>query len=76
MSFVKNNVMIIKFINIYQNFLHEKYFFFSELRLIEAVSDPHVCEKILEYNIHAERKGSLRFAKGRSETMNTLQGLV
>lgn len=48
----------------------------SELRLIEAVSDPHVCEKILEYNVHAERKGSLRFAKGRSETMNTLQGLV
>jgi len=48
----------------------------SELRLIEAVSDPHVCEKILEYNIHAERKGSLRFSKGRSETMETLHGLV
>ncbi|CAL1529892.1 unnamed protein product [Lymnaea stagnalis] len=48
----------------------------SELRLIEAVNDPHVCEKILEYNIHAERKGSLRFAKGRSQTMETLHNLV
>ncbi|XP_005093837.1 protein canopy 4 [Aplysia californica] len=47
----------------------------SELRLIEAVNDPHICEKILEYNIHAERKGSLRFAKGRSETMSTLHNL-
>ncbi|KAH9520096.1 Protein canopy 3 [Bulinus truncatus] len=48
----------------------------SELRLIEAVNDPHVCEKILEYNIHAERKGSLRFAKGRSQTMEALHNLV
>lgn len=48
----------------------------TELRLIEALNDPHVCEKILEYNIHAERKGSLRFAKGRSQTMETLHNLV
>ncbi|RUS78029.1 hypothetical protein EGW08_014204 [Elysia chlorotica] len=48
----------------------------TELRLIEALNDPHVCEKILEYNIHAERKGSLRFAKGRSQTMETLKNLV
>jgi len=55
----------------------QHFFLFSrELRLIEAVTDPHVCEKILEYNIHAERKGSLRFAKGRSETMQTLHNLV
>ncbi|XP_059163865.1 protein canopy 4-like [Physella acuta] len=47
----------------------------SELRLIEAVNDPHVCEKILEYNVHAERKGSLRFAKGRSQTMTALHNL-
>ncbi|GFO04331.1 protein canopy 4-like [Plakobranchus ocellatus] len=48
----------------------------TELRLIEALNDPHVCEKILEYNVHAERKGSLRFAKGRSQTMETLHNLV
>ncbi|BFZ03656.1 hypothetical protein BsWGS_06695 [Bradybaena similaris] len=48
----------------------------SELRLIEVINDPHVCDKILQYNVHAERKGSLRFAKGRSQTMETLHGLV
>ncbi|CAG5116331.1 unnamed protein product [Candidula unifasciata] len=48
----------------------------SELRLIEVINDPHVCDKIIEYNVHAERKGSLRFAKGRSQTMETLHGLV
>ncbi|XP_071108046.1 protein canopy 4-like [Haliotis cracherodii] len=48
----------------------------SELRLIEALQEPHVCEKILEYNIHAEKEGSKRYAKGRSETMETLHGLV
>ena len=34
-----------------------------------------MCEKILKYNVHAEREGSLRYAKGRSETMSTLHGL-
>ncbi|XP_070185162.1 protein canopy 4-like isoform X1 [Littorina saxatilis] len=48
----------------------------SELRLIEAMQEPHVCDKILEYNVHAERKKSLRYAKGQSETMKTLHGLV
>lgn len=48
----------------------------SELRLIEALNEPHVCDKILEYNVHAERKKSLRYAKGQSETMRTLHGLV
>ncbi|KAK3090124.1 hypothetical protein FSP39_009362 [Pinctada imbricata] len=48
----------------------------SELRLIEATTDPHICDKILKYNVHKERKGSNRFAKGRSETMDTLHGLV
>uniref|UniRef100_H2YG98 DUF3456 domain-containing protein n=1 Tax=Ciona savignyi TaxID=51511 RepID=H2YG98_CIOSA len=46
----------------------------SELRLLDAMDG--ICERILQYNIHKERKGSLRFAKGRSETMETLQGLV
>ncbi|XP_038064567.1 protein canopy homolog 4-like [Patiria miniata] len=45
----------------------------SELRLIEALDD--VCERILQYNIHAERASSRRFSKGQSETMHTLRGL-
>ena len=48
----------------------------SDLRLIEALQDPHICEKILEYNVHAEREGSLRYEKGMSETFQTLHGLV
>ncbi|XP_002129613.2 protein canopy 4-like [Ciona intestinalis] len=46
----------------------------SELRLVDAMEG--ICERILQYNVHKERKGSLRFAKGRSETIETLQGLV
>lgn len=50
--------------------------FVRELRLTEAIHEPHICENILHYNVHAERKGSLRYAKGMSETMQTLHGLV
>lgn len=32
-----------------------------ETRLTEAVDN--ICERILEYNVHAERPGSLRYAK-------------
>lgn len=46
----------------------------SELRLIE--SQENVCDQILEYNIHKERKDSTRFAKGMSQTFRTLHGLV
>ncbi|XP_036990872.2 protein canopy homolog 4 [Artibeus jamaicensis] len=46
----------------------------SETRLEEALEN--LCEKILDYSVHAERKGSLRYAKGQSETMATLKGLV
>merc|ERR1712126_46831 len=46
----------------------------SELRLIETMDG--ICERILEYNIHKERKDSTRFAKGQSETFSTLEGLV
>lgn len=46
----------------------------SELRLVEAMDG--ICDKILQYNMHKERTGSLRFAKGQSETMKTLHGLV
>jgi len=46
----------------------------SELRLIETMDG--ICNRILEYNIHKERKDSTRFAKGQSETFSTLEGLV
>lgn len=45
-----------------------------ELRLVESLDG--ICEKILEYNIHKERKDSTRFAKGMSQTFQTLHGLV
>jgi len=32
-----------------------------ETRLTEAVDN--ICERILQYNVHAERPGSLRYAK-------------
>lgn len=46
----------------------------SETRLEEALEK--LCERILDYSVHAERKGSLRYAKGQSQTMTTLKGLV
>ncbi|XP_044529039.1 protein canopy homolog 4 [Gracilinanus agilis] len=46
----------------------------SEIRLEEALEK--LCERILDYSVHAEHKGSLRYAKGQSETMATLKGLV
>ncbi|KAK2117190.1 Protein canopy 4 [Saguinus oedipus] len=46
----------------------------SETRLEEALEN--LCERILDYSVHAERKGSLRYAKGQSQTMATLKGLV
>nr|CAD7592884.1 unnamed protein product [Timema genevievae] len=46
----------------------------SELRLVESLDG--ICERILEYNIHKERQDSTRFAKGMSQTFQTLHGLV
>lgn len=46
----------------------------SELRLIESLEG--VCDRILEYNVHKEREDSTRFAKGMSQTFQTLHGLV
>ncbi|KAM7376978.1 hypothetical protein PAMA_013659 [Pampus argenteus] len=46
----------------------------SDLRFIEVVES--VCQRLLEYNLHKERTGSNRFAKGMSETFSTLHGLV
>nr|CAD7449839.1 unnamed protein product [Timema bartmani] len=46
----------------------------SELRLVESLDG--ICERILAYNIHKERQDSTRFAKGMSQTFQTLHGLV
>ncbi|XP_037936100.1 protein canopy 4 [Teleopsis dalmanni] len=46
----------------------------SELRLLESMEN--VCERILNYNLHKERKDSTRFAKGMSQTFKALHGLV
>ncbi|ALC45145.1 CG11577 [Drosophila busckii] len=46
----------------------------SELRLLESLEN--VCERVLEYNLHKERTDSTRFAKGMSQTFQTLHGLV
>lgn len=48
--------------------------FFRELRLVESLDG--LCERILRYNIHKERTDSTRFAKGMSQTFQTLHGLV
>lgn len=40
-----------------------------ETRLTEAVDN--ICERILEYNVHAERPGSLRYAKVICQFFNT-----
>lgn len=46
----------------------------SEVRLIETMEN--LCDRILNYNMHKEHKDSNRFAKGQSQTMETLHGLV
>ncbi|XP_068111611.1 protein canopy homolog 3 isoform X1 [Hyperolius riggenbachi] len=45
-----------------------------DIRLIEVVDG--LCERLLGYNLHKERTGSNRFAKGMSETFQTLHHLV
>ncbi|ESO85821.1 hypothetical protein LOTGIDRAFT_204607 [Lottia gigantea] len=54
----------------------KKKYNFSELRLIEALQEPNICDRILEYSVHKEKTGIERFAKGRSQTMEALHGLV
>lgn len=46
----------------------------SELRLVESLDG--ICERLLSYNMHKERTDSTRFAKGMSQTFQTLHGLV
>lgn len=42
--------------------------------LIETLEN--ICDRMLEYKIHKERKGSDRFDKDQSTTFKTLHGLV
>lgn len=46
----------------------------SDIRLIEVTET--ICKRLLDYNLHKERTGSNRFAKGMSETFETLHNLV
>ncbi|XP_051557958.1 protein canopy homolog 3 [Myxocyprinus asiaticus] len=46
----------------------------SDIRFIEVMEN--VCSRIMQYNLHKERDGSNRFAKGISETFSTLHNLV
>ncbi|XP_048885235.1 protein canopy homolog 3-like [Brienomyrus brachyistius] len=46
----------------------------SDIRFIEVMET--VCQRLMEYNLHKEREGSNRFAKGMSETFSTLHNLV
>nr|XP_033794753.1 glycine N-methyltransferase isoform X2 [Geotrypetes seraphini] len=46
----------------------------SDIRLIEVMEN--ICKRLLDYNLHKERSGSNRFAKGMSETFETLHNLV
>lgn len=46
----------------------------SELRLVETLDG--VCDRLLQYNVHKERKDSTRFAKGTSNTFKALNNLV
>ncbi|XP_069420596.1 protein canopy homolog 3 isoform X1 [Ovis canadensis] len=46
----------------------------SDLRLIEVTET--ICKRLLDYSLHKERTGSNRFAKGMSETFETLHNLV
>ncbi|KAI1291887.1 Protein canopy -like protein 3 [Halotydeus destructor] len=52
----------------------KKKYKFSELRLVESMEG--VCDRLLQYNMHKERTDSSRFAKGMSQTFQTLHGLV
>ncbi len=47
-----------------------------ETRLTEILHEPPICDRIKDYQVHKERLGSLRFAKGRSQTFQTLEDLV
>ncbi|KAI4808518.1 hypothetical protein KUCAC02_000575 [Chaenocephalus aceratus] len=40
-------------------------YYTSETRLTEALDN--ICERVLQYNVHAERPGSLRYAKEASQ---------
>lgn len=57
----KKRVLTSKSLSSVQSF---KVFECRETRLTEAIDD--ICERLLQYNVHAERPGSLRYAKVRT----------
>ncbi|KAK1167345.1 hypothetical protein AOXY_G12075 [Acipenser oxyrinchus oxyrinchus] len=46
----------------------------SDIRFIEVMET--ICQRLMHYNLHKERTGSNRFAKGMAETLQTLHNLV
>jgi len=52
----------------------KKKYTLSELRLVESLEG--ICDRLLDYNIHKERKDSTRFAKGMSTTFKVLHDLA
>ncbi|XP_041111494.1 protein canopy homolog 3-like [Polyodon spathula] len=46
----------------------------SDIRFIEVMET--ICQRLMHYNLHKERTGSNRFAKGMAETFQTLHNLV
>lgn len=55
------------------NFL---YSFFSEIRYIEVMEEPPICNYLLKYRLHKERNGISRFDKNTPQTMKSLTDLV
>ncbi|THD27878.1 Ctg4a [Fasciola hepatica] len=48
----------------------------SELRFIEVFSEPPLCNRMLNYKLHKERKGCSRFDKTVPETQKSLSSLA
>ncbi|CAH8873185.1 unnamed protein product [Trichobilharzia szidati] len=48
----------------------------SEVRLLEVLEDPPICNRLLQYKVHKERQDSTRFDKSMPQTMKSLNELV
>nr|CAH8873128.1 unnamed protein product [Trichobilharzia regenti] len=48
----------------------------SEIRLLEVLEDPPICNRLLQYKVHKERQDSTRFDKSTPQTMKSLNELV
>nr|CAH8873132.1 unnamed protein product [Trichobilharzia regenti] len=47
-----------------------------EIRLLEVLEDPPICNRLLQYKVHKERQDSTRFDKSTPQTMKSLNELV